>query len=119
MNTTSTYQVGSSLRCKLYLALTIVGSILPWVFLDQFLFSGNVSVMEFFAQAMTTSVSTALVTDLAISCLAFFCLAWFELKRLNLSRRWLWIYMGCTVGIGLSCSLPLFLYLRERQISSI
>ena len=116
-NTLSTYQSGISLRSKLYLLLTVVGSILPWIFLDQFLFSGNASVADFFAQAFSTPVAIALATDLIISCLAFFCFAWFELSRLGLSRRWLWLYLGCTLGIGLSCSLPLFLYLRERQMA--
>ncbi len=112
MNTT--YQASS--RSKLYLVLTVIGSLLPWIFLDQFLFSGNAAIAEFFAQATATPVGIALAADLAISCIVFFCFTWFELSRLNLSRRWLWLYLGCTLGIGLSCSLPLFLYLRERQL---
>lgn len=118
MNTISAYQSGASLRSKLYLILTIIGSILPWIFLDQFLFSGNASATEFFAQALANPVAIALTIDLAISCLVFFCFAWFELQRLNVSHRWLWLYLGCTFGVGLSCSLPLFLYLRERQLNA-
>ena len=117
MTTISTYQSGTSLRSRLYLSLTVMGSVLPWIFLDQFLFSGNASITEFFAQALASPIAIALSADLAISCLVFFCLAWFALSRLGLSRRWLWLYLGCTFGIGLSCSLPLFLYLRERQMA--
>ncbi|MEO1125006.1 MAG: DUF2834 domain-containing protein [Cyanobacteria bacterium J06639_16] len=105
-------------RSRLYLLLTVVGSVLPWIFLDQFLFSGNASIAEFFAQAFANPVAIALSTDLLISTLVFFTFAWFELSRLGLSRRWLWLYLGCTLGIGLSCSLPLFLYLRERHLTT-
>ena len=112
-------QQSRPLQRKIYLALTIIGSILPWIFLDQFLFSGNASVTEFFAQAFATPVGIALAIDLTISCLVFFCFAWFELSRMGLSRRWLWLYLGCTFGVGLSCSLPLFLYMRERQLGSL
>lgn len=116
MTVVSAKSAPSSLRSRLYLALTLVGSLLPWIFLDQFLFSGNASVAEFLAQALANPVAIALSADLAISVLVFLSFAWFELARLGVSRRWLWLYLGCTFGIGLSCSLPLFLYLRERQL---
>ncbi|KAM3099122.1 DUF2834 domain-containing protein [Phormidesmis sp. 146-12] len=50
-----------------------------------------------------------------ISAIAFFCFVWIELKRLNVSRLWLILYVGLTFGVGLSCSLPLFLYLRAQD----
>ncbi|MDV3349767.1 DUF2834 domain-containing protein [Leptothoe sp. ISB3NOV94-8A] len=119
MMSTISIQQSRPLRCKLYLTLTVIGSILPWIFLDQFLFSGTASASKFFAQAFSTPVGIALTVDLSISCLVFFCFAWFELSRIGLSRRWLWLYLGCTLGVGLSCSLPLFLYMRERQLGSL
>ncbi|NEQ53171.1 MAG: DUF2834 domain-containing protein [Leptolyngbya sp. SIO3F4] len=116
-NTTSTYLNGSSLLSKFYLVLTIIGSILPWLVFDQFLFSGMASVPAFFTQAFVNPVASTFATDLTFSCLIFFCFTWVELNRLNISRRWLWLYIGCTLSIGLCCSLPLFLYLRERQLT--
>jgi hypothetical protein len=36
-----------------------------------------------------------------------------------LSRRWLFVYVVATFGIGVSCALPLFLYWRERALETM
>ena len=61
--------------------------------------------------------AAAFGTDLLISALVFLCFSFFELKRLGLSRSRLFIYVAATFGIGLSCSLPLFLYFREGVLA--
>lgn len=107
---------GHLLQRRLYLGLTIIGSILPWIFFDQFLFSGAASVSEFFAQALPNSVAAAFTADVTISGLTLLGFIGFELKRLELSRKWLWLFIVCTLTIGVSCALPLFLYVRERRL---
>ncbi|MEO1401845.1 MAG: DUF2834 domain-containing protein [Cyanobacteria bacterium J06635_1] len=114
---TTTITTRRSTHKNMYLALAIFGSIVPWYFLIQFLKQGNVAVGSFFAEAFANPVASALAADLLISCGVFFCFSFIELKRLGLSRRWLALYIGLTFGIGLSCSLPIFLYLRETQQS--
>jgi hypothetical protein len=96
----------------LYLLLTIAGSITPWFWLLQEP-SALLSPTLFLQHAFANNIATALTTDLLISAIAFFCFVWIELKRLNTSRSWLILYIGLTFGVGLSCSLPLFLYRRE------
>jgi hypothetical protein len=46
--------------------------------------------------------------------IAFFCFAWVELKRLKVSQLWMFVYIGLTFRIALSCALPFFLYRREQ-----
>lgn len=106
----------SSLRRWFYLGLTIVGSILPWICFEPFLFSGTASIHEFFAQALVNPISTLFVIDLTVSGIAFLGFAWFELKRLGYAQSWLWLYVVCMFAIGVSCAFPLFLYLRERKL---
>lgn len=96
----------------IYLFFTVVGSIEPWFWLSQdpaTLFSPELFLQATFAN----NITTALASDLIISAIAFFCFVWVELKRLNVSRLWLILYVGLTFGIGLSCALPVFLYRRE------
>ncbi|MEM8808740.1 MAG: DUF2834 domain-containing protein [Cyanobacteria bacterium P01_G01_bin.38] len=115
---TPTITTRRSTHKNIYLALAIFGSIVPWYFLIEFLQQrGNAAVGSFFAEAFANPVASALAADLLITCGVFFCFSFIELKRLGLSRRWLALYMGLTFGIGLSCSLPIFLYLRETQHS--
>jgi hypothetical protein len=97
----------------LYLLLTIAGAIAPWFWLLQDP-SALVSPSLFMQKAFANNVSSALGNDLLISAIAFFCCVWIELKRLQVSRLWMLVYIGLTFGIGLSCALPFFLYHREQ-----
>jgi hypothetical protein len=102
-----------NLKKLLYLFLTIVGSIAPWFWLLQ---DPNVLVSPalFMQRAFANNVSSDVAEDLLISAIAFFGFAWMELKRLKISRLWMFVYIGLTFGIGLSCALPIFLYRREQ-----
>ena len=100
---------------SLYLLLTIAGSIVPWFWLLQDP-SALLSPTLFLERAFANTIATALTTDLLISAIVFFCFVWIELKRLNISRLWIILYIGLTFGVGLSCSLPFFLYHREQLL---
>jgi integral membrane sensor domain MASE1 len=99
----------------LYLILTIAGSIEPWFWLLQDS-SALLSPSLFLQQAFANSIAAGLTADLLISAIAFFCFVWFELKRLDISRAWIILYIGLAFGVGLSCSLPFFLYRREQHL---
>jgi hypothetical protein len=100
---------------SLYLLLAIAGSIAPWSWLLQDL-SALTSPTVFLQQTFANSIATAWATDLLISAVVFFGFVWIELKRLNVSRSWIILYIGLTFGVGLSCSLPFFLYRREQLL---
>lgn len=110
----STKHAFNSLK-SLYLLLTIIGAIAPWFWLLQDP-SALLSPTLFFQGAFANTVATALTTDLLISAIAFLCFVWIELERLNVSRVWVFMYVGLSFGIGLSCSLPFFLYRREQLL---
>jgi Terpene cyclase DEP1 len=105
----------SNFRKPLFLLLTIAGSFAPWYWLLQDP-TALVSPILFMQKAFANNISAALSNDLLISAIAFFCFASMELKRLEVSRLWLLVYIGLTFGIGLSCSLPFFLYRREQSL---
>jgi hypothetical protein len=97
----------------LYLLLTIAGSIAPWFWFIQDP-AALVSPSLFVQKAFANNISTAITNDLLFSGIAFFCFVWMELKRLGVSRLWILLYIGLTLGIGFSCSVPFFLYRREQ-----
>lgn len=110
----STTQAFNSLK-TLYLLLTVVGAIAPWFWLLQDPFT-LLSPGLFLQRAFSNNIATAFTTDLLLSADVFFCFVWIELRRLHISRLWLLLYIGLTFGVGLSCSLPLFLYRREQLL---
>jgi Terpene cyclase DEP1 len=97
----------------LYLLLAIAGSIIPyfWFLQDPM---ALLSPTLFLQRAFANNIATALTSDLLISAIAFLCFAWVELKRLQSSRLWILVYVGLTLGVGVSCALPFFLYHREH-----
>ena len=121
-NTISQNQVSASTKLfsakSLYLVLVIIGSIAPWSLLLKFIGENGFSIELLIQQGFTNYAASAFATDLLISALVFLCFTFFELKRLGLSRSRLIIYIAATFGIGLSCSLPLFLYFREGVLES-
>ena len=116
-NTTSQNQKSASGQLfsakSLYLLLVIIGSVAPWSLLLKFFIQNGFSVELLIKQGFANYAGAAFSTDLLISALVFLCFSFFELKRLGLSRSRLIIYIAATFGVGLSCSLPLFLYFRE------
>jgi hypothetical protein len=97
----------------LYLLLIIVGAIAPWFWMLQDP-TVLVSPALFMQRAFVNNVSSAVGDDLLISAIAFWGFVWMELKRLKVSQLWMFVYIGLTFGIGLSCALPFFLYRREQ-----
>jgi hypothetical protein len=104
----------------LYLLLAIAGSILPWFWLLQDP-AALMSPSLFLQRTFANQIATAWASDLLTSSIVFFIFAAIELKRLGVDspgerlrqRLWILLYIALTFGIGLSCSLPLFLYRRE------
>jgi uncharacterized RDD family membrane protein YckC len=100
---------------SLYLLFAIAGTIAPWYWLLQDL-SALLSPALFLQQTFANAIASTWATDLLISAVVFFCWVWIELKRLNVSRSWMILYIGLTFGVGLCCSLPFFLYHREQLL---
>ena len=96
-----------------YLLLTVLGSILPWLWILQDP-TALFSLTLFLQKASANNIASDLGTDLLISSDAFLCFLFIELKRLEASRLWMLLYIGLAFGVGLSCALPLFLYHREQ-----
>jgi hypothetical protein len=99
----------------LYLLLAIAGTIAPWFWLLQDL-PALLSPPLFLQQTFANAIASTWATDLLISAVVFFGFVWVELKRLNVSRSWIMLYIGLTFGVGLCCSLPFFLYHREQLL---
>lgn len=103
---------------NLYLLLAIAGAVLPMAaFLG--IFGGEpLPAAQHWLAALYTNVGTAATfTDLAVTSLVFWLFAFAESTRLGLKRAWLWIVLNCFVG--LSCALPLFLYVRQRRLEAL
>ncbi len=102
---------------KVYLSLSIVGFILPTIFVVmESIDTGNILLYTnplATAQGMFANrISTIFGIDLLFGTFVFFIWSYQESKRLKLKN--IWVVWLLTMLFGLAGSFPFFLYLREK-----
>ena len=98
----------------LFLTVAILGAVLPLSFLYPFLAAHGLDVRLLFRQLFQTNVSAFFGTDVIVSALALLLFIYAEGRRRGM--RNLWVYVLCTLLVGVSLGLPLFLFSRERKL---
>jgi len=101
---------------SLYLLLAIVGLLLPYSQFIPFLIDNGADVGLFFEQLFDNRIISFFAYDLFISGLVVILYTVSESIRLKI--RHLWLPIAGTVLVGVSFGLPLFLYMRELNLTS-
>src|SRR5688572_136083 len=99
----------------LYLILAILGTALPVSYLARFIAAYGLDVRLFFSQLFQTDVSSFFAMDVLVSVPVLLLLVFSEGRRLGMKR--LWAYLICSLLVGVSMGLPLFLFFRERRLN--
>jgi phosphoglycerol transferase MdoB-like AlkP superfamily enzyme len=102
------------MRERLLLFLTILGFVVPNVFVGLYLVDDGFELGGYFSLWTASIPSTQLLVDLVIAALAFFVWAAAEGPRAGI-KRW-WLCIPATLLVGLCFGLPLFLLMRERAL---
>ena len=95
----------------LYLALCIVGTLLPWSQFLPFVLDHGLDLRLFFDQLFANRISSFFAFDVIVSAVALFTFVAIEGRRARVKH--LWAPVVATLAVGVSLGLPLFLYLRE------
>jgi Protein of unknown function DUF2834 len=105
------------MRRWFYFAAMVAGTLLP---LSQFLpwFSANgLDIPLFFAELFANQIGGFFGWDVIISGIVLVPFILIEGKRLGMPKLWMPIAGTCLVGV--SCGLPMFLYLREAKLNQM
>ncbi|TKZ22408.1 DUF2834 domain-containing protein [Shimia litoralis] len=103
----------SALRA-VYLGLAIWGAVHPMAYFIPWLMDNNFDVMALFAAWKVSFATTGLVWDLVISAVA---LTLWIVAEVAVRRNWSsLVAIPATFLIGVSCGLPLYLFLRSRPV---
>lgn len=98
-----------------YLLLAIAGAILPYVFFIDFFVAEGMALPTFLSALFVNGAAGGATADLLVSSAVF----WVYLLASGAQRTWLYILVN--LAIGLSCALPLWLFMREvdkeRQVA--
>jgi hypothetical protein len=96
-----------------FLVLALVGGVLPLAVFAPFVYAHGLAPGLFIKQLFATPVSRFFAFDVFISAITFWVFMLREGRRLEMKN--LWIYVLCTLLVGVSLGLPLFLFFRERK----
>jgi hypothetical protein len=99
----------------IYLGLAIWGTVHPMIFFGPWVQEHGYDLQALIAAWKTNAATTGLYWDLVIAAIA---LTLWILAEVSVRRNWLaLIAIPATFLIGVSCGLPLYLFLRTRPIS--
>ncbi len=104
----------ASRRQWLFLSLAVFGAVLPLIVFAPFVMVNGLSPKLFLEALWQTPVSRFFALDVLISALALFLFVHLEGRRLKMAN--LWVYVVCTLLVGVSLGLPLFLFFRELKM---
>ncbi len=97
-----------------YLALAVWGAIHPMYYFIAWFQANGWDLMAMVDAWHVNAATSGLVWDLTIAALA---LTVFIVSEVSVRRNWLaLIAVPATFGIGVSCGLPLYFYLRSRPV---
>lgn len=97
----------------LYLIAAILGTVLPLSQFIPFLTAHGLDIPLFFEQLFQNHVSGFFAMDVIVSSLVLWLFVFSEGRRRGMSN--LWLYVVCSLAVGVSLALPLFLFFRERK----
>jgi hypothetical protein len=98
----------------LYLALALWGAVHPMVWLAEWVSTNGISLTRLMVAWHANAATSALVWDLTIAAVA---LTLWICAEVWARKNWLaLIAIPATFTIGVSCGLPLYLFLRTRLV---
>ena len=101
----------------LFACLALLGAALPLSAFVPFVAANGLDINLFFRQLTQTPVSRFFALDVVISAITLWVFVFLEGRRLRMQN--LWIYVLCSLLVGVSLGLPLFLLFRERSVKSL
>lgn len=107
---------GETIMQWLFLVAAILGAVLPLSYLFPFLAAHGLDMPLFFKQLFQNNISAFFGVDVFVSALALLLFVYSEGRRRGMKN--LWAYLVCTLLVGVSFGLPLFLFFRERKLDS-
>ena len=99
-----------------YLALSIIGIVVPYGFFVPWLMEHGLDIPLFVAELFSTRVGAFFGADVIVSAIVLFAFIFADGRRAG--ARALWAPVIGTLIVGVSLGLPLYLYLRERSRAS-
>jgi hypothetical protein len=98
---------------RLYLSLALIGAVLPYSQFLPWLAQHGPNLPLLLTELFSTRMGAFFGFDVLVS--AVVLIIFIRSEGAAREMRHLWLPIAATCLVGVSCGLPLFLYLRERE----
>ena len=95
----------------LYALAALVGTAVPWLFFGSFFAANGFDIPGFLSGLFANGAAAGFSVDVLISIAVFWLWSFGDARRHAITRWWLTLPAG--LSVGLSLALPLYLWLRE------
>jgi hypothetical protein len=96
---------------SVYLLLCVAGAVIPYIKLAPWVMEHGLNLPLMIQELFSTRIGSFFGLDVIVSAVVVFAFVWFERRRMKL---W-WAPIVAALVIGVSCALPLTLYLRAEE----
>ncbi len=97
---------------RIYLILTIIGAITPYIFFMPFFAANGFDLIAFLSQLFANGPASGFTVDLLISSFVFWLWAYLDSRQHDV-KKW-WLIIPANLLVGLSMAMPLYFYLRAK-----
>jgi len=98
-------------RKWLYLALALLGTVIPWLFFANFISTEGFDIPLFARSLFVNGAAGGFSADVLIALLTFWIWSFYDARKHNVKHWWAVVPAGFCVGLSLA--LPLYLFFRE------
>jgi len=99
-----------------YLVCAIVGGVVPFTQFAPWIAEHGLDVPLLFAELFSTRIGAFFGLDVLLS--AVVLIVFIVSDKAKSDAKEMWIPIAATCLIGVSCGLPLFLWMRERRVAA-
>jgi hypothetical protein len=96
----------------LYLACAIAGTIIPFSQFVPWITKHGLDAKGFLLELFSTRIGAFFGLDVIVAAVVLIAFILWEGRRMRMNALWAPIAATCLIGV--SCGLPLFLFMRER-----
>jgi len=97
-----------------YFLLALVGLVLPYCYFLPWVMQHGLNLPLMCTELFSTRIGAFFGIDVILSALA--AIAFIRRDGTQRHMRFLWLPIAAVCLVGVSCGLPLFLFMREREI---
>jgi uncharacterized protein DUF2834 len=102
---------------RVYLCGAVAGVVLPFSFFFHFMLVNGLDLSAFVGRLFQNDIAMFFAMDVLVSAVVLWVFVFAEGHKRGMKH--LWVYVLCTLLVGVSLALPLFLFFRERNVNSM